>query len=66
MGLGESSVYRPNYPTLDADTGDTLSVIWYCHRDAPSLIPWAWPSTVAPPRMKERWVQQQGFLVEDL
>jgi len=43
MGAGCSTAYCPDYPAQDA--GETLIVVWYPHRDAPSLIPWVTPST---------------------
>uniref|UniRef100_A0A6M3J7J4 Uncharacterized protein n=1 Tax=viral metagenome TaxID=1070528 RepID=A0A6M3J7J4_9ZZZZ len=45
MGEGDETTYRPHYRTRDADTGEDLLVVWYAHRDAPSLIPWITPST---------------------
>lgn len=55
MGTGVSSAYRPDYPTRDEETGEAYAVVWYPHRDAPSLIPWAMPSTCDPPVSRTQW-----------
>ena len=64
MGSGASTAYRPDYLTVDPDTGDVLRVVWYPHRNAPSLVPWTISSAYDPPSAREHWVAEVLSILE--